>query len=56
MVTVLEVEEDFAGACVAAKTLRASGWEVTVEDSDEIPNPGKNQPGDKVGACNTIFY
>ena len=32
--------------------LGLEGAEVTVEESDEIPNTGKHQPGGKVGTCN----
>ena len=34
--------------------LRLEGVEVTMEESDEIPNTGKHQPGGKVGPCNII--
>ena len=32
--------------------LGLEGAEVTVEESNEIPNTGKHQPGGKVGSCN----
>ena len=35
--------------------LRLEGAEVTMEESDEIPNTGKHQPGGKVGTCSTIL-